>query len=296
MTKRAVVIGINDYSRQVPGWPDLDFCVADAGAVHHLLLDSFGFDPAGITLLTDQAASSANIRRALAHMIACSEPGDVAFFYYSGHGGLHPGSTAGTYYQSIAPATGRYITDWDVAQAVDRLGPSEVNVTVMMDCCHSGGMGDVTPQGPAAKTAALTQDALAAVVSSMRKVIPFGIGLADPETLSNNIVTVLEAPGAVACYTEEANREFVTAAKALQYSACRWDETAAEDGIVEHGYLTKALIDTVDSCPFEISNVALHSSLHAKVVQLSGDDQSPVMRGQANRADDTFLAPFTDSR
>ncbi|QLQ16458.1 MAG: caspase family protein [Micropruina sp.] len=90
MTKRAVVVGINDYSHQVPGWPNLRYCVADANAVYHLLLDSFEFDPAGITLLTDQAASSANIRRALGHMLAVSEPGDVAFFFYSGHGGCTP--------------------------------------------------------------------------------------------------------------------------------------------------------------------------------------------------------------
>lgn len=295
MTKRAVVVGINDYSHQVPGWPNLRYCVADANAVYHLLLDSFEFDPAGITLLTDQAASSANIRRALGHMLAVSEPGDVAFFFYSGHGGLHPGGKEGVFFQSICPATGRYITDWDLSQAADALAPSTVNFTVMMDSCHSGGMGDLTPQDGSAKTAALSQELMTRILETMKTVVPMGVTVADPETYSNNITDTHEALGPVACYTEAANREFVTSAKSLLFSAARWDEYAQESSAVQHGYLTKAFIDTVNACPFVITNQGLHSALHAKVVQLSSDGQSPVMRGQANRAQDTFLAPFTSS-
>lgn len=302
MTKRAVVIGINDYSRQLRWpdgsvmWPNLTYCRPDADAMYHMLLDAFEFDPAGVTLLTDQAASSANIRRSVAHMLASSDPGDVAMLYYSGHGGLHPGGSADTYYQTIVPATGRWITDWDLWRAADQLRPSEVNFTVVMDSCHSGGMGDPQPDGTAAKTAAVTQEMIATMVAAMKTVVPFGITLPDIETLSNNIQSVSEAPGPVACYPEEANQELAPAAKATLISASRWDESALESSAVGHGYLTKAIIDTVNACPFIITNRALHSALHTKVHELSEEQQSPVLRVQANRADHVFLGPFTDSR
>ncbi|MFT3886769.1 MAG: caspase family protein [Arachnia sp.] len=307
MTKRAVIVGINDYSQQLK-WPDgqtmwssLSFCRADADAVYHLMLDAFGFDPAGITLLTDQAASSANIRRAVAHMLAASEPGDVALFSYSGHGGLHPGATPDTYYQTIIPATGRWISDWDLWQAADALNPSEVNLTIVMDSCHSGGMADPVPDGPAAKTTALAQDEMIKILSQMHTVVPIGIVAPDIETLSNNVAKVLEAPGPVACYTEEANRELAPSAKATLFSAARWDESARELGALGHGVFTKALLEVVDACPFLVSNQELHSRLHEKVREVSAPipeelRQSPVLRVQANRASHTFLEPFVDSR
>lgn len=300
-TKRAVVIGINDYSRQLR-WPDgsvmwgsLNFCRPDADAIYHILLDAFGFDPAGITLLKDQSASSSNIRRAVAHMLAESEPGDVAMLYYSGHGGLHPGSREGTYYQTIIPATGRWITDWDLWRAADALRPSEVNFTVVMDSCHSGGMGDPQPDGTAAKTAALSQELIATIVSKMNTVVPFGIALPDIETLSNNVQSVSEAPGPVACYLKTANQELAPTAKATLLSAARWDESALESSAVGHGYLTQAIIDTVNACPYTASHLDLHSRLHTRVHELSEEMQSPVLRVQASRAHHSFLAPFAGS-
>lgn len=302
MTKRAVLIGINDYSQQLRQpdgsriWPDLSFCLADADAMFHILLDAFGFDPAGITLLKDKDASSANIRRALGHMLACSDPGDVAMLFYSGHGGLHPGTDPATYYQTIIPAAGRWLTDWDLWQAADQLRPSEVNFTIVLDSCQSGGMGDPQPEGTAAKTAAMTQEMITQVVTAMKTVVPFGIALPEIETLSNNVHTVLQAPGPVACYTEEANQELADTAKATLISASRWDESARESPTVGHGYLTEAIIETVNSSPFVITNKELHSRLTSRVHVLSGDRQSPVLRVQANRAEHTFLDGFVDSR
>lgn len=292
MTKRAVVVGINDYTHQVDIWPDLGGATPDADAVYHLLVHAFEFDPSEIILLKDANASSSNIRSSLHYILGQSEPGDVAFFYYAGHGGLHPGTDPSTYYQTIIPHTGRYITDWDLAQAADALPPSTVNFTVMMDCCHSGGMGDLTAQGPAARTASLTQEFIDAMVTSIKTLIPVGITLPDWSTLANNLQEVLDPLGPTACFAEEANREFVESAKSLLFSAARWDEAAHECG---HGYLTQAFIDVVDSCPFTISNIDLHQELLTRVRERSAEEQSPVMRGQANRQNHQFLAPFDSS-
>ena len=62
MSKRAVVVGINDYSQLDPsGNSNLSCCVADAGSMTDLLISAFGFDSSESVKLTDQSASSANI-------------------------------------------------------------------------------------------------------------------------------------------------------------------------------------------------------------------------------------------
>ena len=47
MTKRAIVVGINDYAGIDPtGETNLSSCVADAQSISDLLIWCFGFDPA----------------------------------------------------------------------------------------------------------------------------------------------------------------------------------------------------------------------------------------------------------
>src|SRR5689334_11231854 len=88
MTKRAVLVGINDYTGQFPdGSSNLSGCVADANSMTQLLTDGFDFDPGALTTLTDTAAGRDAIISALQTMIAASQPGDVACFFYAGHGG-----------------------------------------------------------------------------------------------------------------------------------------------------------------------------------------------------------------
>ncbi|RIE00620.1 caspase family protein [Cohnella faecalis] len=122
-----------------PAFSNLKCCVPDAQAVYHLLVDAFLFDPSQIWVYLDSKATSSNIRQAIRYMLSISEPGDVACLYFSGHGGLHS-ITADTYYQTIIPYSGSYISDWDLALAAESLEPSKVNFTVILDSCQSGGM------------------------------------------------------------------------------------------------------------------------------------------------------------
>lgn len=127
MTKRGVIVGINDYS--VQGFNDLSGCIRDADAMYHLLVDAFLFDPSQLFLYKDADASSSNILRALNYILNVSEPGDVACLYYAGHGGLHPDEPAGTFYQTIIPTragsspTGisrRLPTGWNLGWSTSR--------------------------------------------------------------------------------------------------------------------------------------------------------------------------------
>lgn len=293
MTKRAVVVGINDYS--VQGFNNLGGCVRDADSMYHLLVDAFLFDPAQVYLYKDARASSSTILRALNYILSVSEPGDVACFYYAGHGGLHPSATPNTFYQTIIPHSGRFITDWDLYHAADQLAAATVNFTVILDSCHSGGMVDAVEPTGAVRTIALAQSFLDSVTSTMRTVVPFGVSLPDLTTLSNNVHTAVPAPQATVCYTEDANREFLPAAKAILLAASRWDEYAGESSATQHGFLTQAMLDTVNASNFSMSHQAFHSALTPKVHDAAGHEQHPVLRGQGNRMQEWFLHPWSTS-
>lgn len=292
MTKRAVVVGINDYS--VQGFGNLAGCVRDAGSMYHTLIDAFGFDPAQVYCYLDRQASSTRILQALNWILRSCEPGDVACFYYAGHGGLHPTSTAGAFYQTIIPHSGRFITDWDLGQAAAQLEPSVVNFTVILDSCHSGGMIDPGDANQEVRTIVNGQAFLATMTATMKTVLPFGVALPDLDTWSNNVHQVQAAPRATMCYTEEANREFTPSAKATLLAASRWDEYAGENS--NHGFLTDAILHTVNASNFTISNEDFHSALTPLVHDAAGHEQHPVLRGQANRMNQTFLEGFSDSR
>src|SRR5215831_7445314 len=89
MTKRAVVVGINDYTGIDPsGQSNLRCCVSDASSIATLIQQASGFDSSDVTLITDRAATRSAVLSALKGMVDASQPGDVALFYYSGHGSV----------------------------------------------------------------------------------------------------------------------------------------------------------------------------------------------------------------
>uniref|UniRef100_A0A0A9DQK6 Peptidase C14 caspase domain-containing protein n=1 Tax=Arundo donax TaxID=35708 RepID=A0A0A9DQK6_ARUDO len=74
---------------------ELRGCINDVLAMRDVLVARFSFAPADITVLTDDRGAAvlptgANIKRALAEMVARAASGDGLFFHYSGHGTLIP--------------------------------------------------------------------------------------------------------------------------------------------------------------------------------------------------------------
>src|SRR5207248_2968926 len=75
--KRAVVVGVNDYSTQFPdGQSNLAGCVNDASSMYHMLTSTFGFDPSQTYYYVDRDASRNNILQALRYITSTAEPGD----------------------------------------------------------------------------------------------------------------------------------------------------------------------------------------------------------------------------
>lgn len=145
MTDRAVLIGINAY-------PDprdrLLGCVPDVAAWRDHLLKC-GWPVAGIATLTDRAATRAGIRKAIDEAAVRSKSGDRLVIVYSGHGAQLVDGDAST--DCLCPVD----FDWtpETAITADDLRSllagldDGVSCYVVLDACHSGGMGGDTTKG-----------------------------------------------------------------------------------------------------------------------------------------------------
>jgi uncharacterized caspase-like protein len=151
--KKALIVGINRY----PNGSALSACVNDADEVAAVLErngdNSVNFD---IKKITD-VCSKGDLKSAIKDCF--SGDNDVALFYFSGHG--------------FIDAIGGYIVTPDYSQEDWGVSMQDVltivngskcrNRVVVLDCCHSGFMGNVTSTG---QTAAAIQDGVTILTAS----------------------------------------------------------------------------------------------------------------------------------
>lgn len=317
MVKRAVVVGINDYSVQTPdGSDNLSGCVPDARSMYHLLINAFGFDASQVFYYADSQASRSNILRALRYILVNSELGDVACFYYAGHGArirAEKGKVdCDQYYEAIIPASGDWITDWEIFQMANELEQSVVNFTVILDACHSGGIHE-SDRIQKCRSLVFNHALVQAMVAHMHTLIPFGIAIPiGANLLANNVSNVVAASnqfnGAVDL-DEDPDKTLVQLSKSTLISGCRYDELSWEtfkDG-QPHGMLTQSFLDLVNQSNFQITHDDLLSKLRQSVAEKIKRDinpipeyatvtQTPQLRGQMNRMEELFLAGWRDSR
>jgi hypothetical protein len=295
--KRGVVVGVNDYSVQFPGGgSNLGGCVADAQSVYHLMVDAFGFDPSQTYYYVDSAADRNTILQALRYITSTAEPGDVAGFFYAGHGARlradasNPASDK--YYEAIIPFSGDWITDWEIYGIGNDLKPSVVNFTLLLDCCFSGGFHDAAPD-LRGRTIPYDQALVDAMVQNMKTVIPCGVCLApDATDMNNNVSNVVGQGNGVVCSVDD-NKSLVPMSKSTVIAACRYDEVDIESG--GHGALTQGLLDIVNASNFQISYQALIDQLRTDM-QTHNLTQTPTLLGQQNRAAEGFLEAWSTSQ
>merc|ERR1711971_985910 len=90
-----------------------------------------------------------NIMEAYAQIVADSEPGDVVYLHYSGHGGKlrdRNGDEEDGYDETLIPLdyqTNGQIRDDDLLRDLVIPMKAGVFVTSIMDCCHSGTVLDL---------------------------------------------------------------------------------------------------------------------------------------------------------
>jgi metacaspase-1 len=141
MAKKALLVGLNRYPEPINA---LRGCLNDVDQVRGLIQSRLRFPDRGISTLTDAAATTAAIVDRLHWLVEDASAGDTLLFHYSGHGSqvedVHGDELDDNLDEIICP----YDLDWtdpftddDLYQVVRRL-PAGVNLTVFLDCCHSG--------------------------------------------------------------------------------------------------------------------------------------------------------------
>ena len=140
MSKKALLIGVNKY--QIPG-ADLRGCVNDVKNLKAALTRHFAFPAKNVKTLLDAKATKKNIQAGIERLIGEAKAGDVLLLHFSGHGSNVPdknGDEADFRDEIICPTDLDWkepLTDDWLRKAFNKL-PDGVNLTVIMDCCHSG--------------------------------------------------------------------------------------------------------------------------------------------------------------
>ena len=141
--KKALLVGINAYNDG-----PLNGCVNDVIRMNQVLTQHFGFtDNTQKRMLVDWSATTENILERLEWLVADAQAGDVLYFHYSGHGSqmvdidydleVEPDGLD----EIICPIDlnwrDKVVKDDDFARIFKNV-PDDVNLTVSLDCCHSG--------------------------------------------------------------------------------------------------------------------------------------------------------------
>jgi metacaspase-1 len=151
MTRKALCVGINDYQN----FPDaaLKGCVNDANDMTGILKDFMGFEDADITVLTDEAATKANIMDGLKAMVDLARKGKCGNIVLSmssyGTQVFDPKGDETTDHvdEALCPydlaSSGDHwdyehvIADYELHDLFMQL-PSNVVFEIYLDTCHSG--------------------------------------------------------------------------------------------------------------------------------------------------------------
>src|SRR4051812_22768146 len=141
----ALIIGIADYAgiRKLPK-------VADARDLAASLTDPAlcGYAKPNVQLLEDSQATGQAIRAGLERLARDAGPDSTVFLYFSGHGGrIDDGPHRG---QFLLPVDTIYPSADDLARTAisgaeftAALGAIKARrLTVVLDCCHAGGIGE----------------------------------------------------------------------------------------------------------------------------------------------------------
>lgn len=125
----------------------------DTRNLEDYLVNVAGFDPSQMLVLMDDGAhpepTRRNIEAGFDRIVRYSQPGDVVFVSFSGHGGQirdTSGDEDDGFDESIIPVdfqTAGQIVDDDILKNLIKPMSEGVHCTIIMDCCHSGTVADL---------------------------------------------------------------------------------------------------------------------------------------------------------
>ncbi|EAW35258.1 caspase family protein [Lyngbya sp. PCC 8106] len=161
----ALLMGINYYSPNTlpngSSYKSLKGCVRDINQVEDFL-NQLATRPNKIVKLTasnpennspveppEKLPTYENIVKSFQHITQIANPGDRIYIHYSGHGGraktIYPeykgesGQDETLVPTDIGNENGRYLRDLEFAYLLQQMVDKQLQVTVVLDSCHSGG-------------------------------------------------------------------------------------------------------------------------------------------------------------
>jgi hypothetical protein len=279
MAKRALLIGINRY--RIPG-ADLRGCVNDVRNLQAVLTQYYGFEAGGIRTLLDLDATKKNIMAGIRELLTGARKGDVLLLHYSGHGANVPddnGDEADQRDEILCPTDLDWRDplrdDW-LRTTFDRMKPG-VNLTVIMDCCHSGSntRAIFPPDAP-----------------SIPRYLPNPWDIMAEESgrkLRGKVTSELRKS-----LRARRRRSDVVHAEVPEVlvTGCRDTQTSADARIGGsfNGALTYNLVSAIKAARGRISYRELHAKTTAKL-KSGGFDQVPQLEGMRTKFDRPFLSP-----
>ena len=132
--RKALIVGINDYRGTLS---PLKGCLNDATAMHTVLETNGDNSPNFSVVDLHNVLKKAELKKAIVQLFSGS--GDVALFYYSGHGFVNDinGYLA-------TPDACTYDEGLPMSELMNIVRESRVrNKIIILDCCHSGTLGNM---------------------------------------------------------------------------------------------------------------------------------------------------------
>jgi len=301
MTKRAVIVGIDNYRQADPtGGSDLSKCVNDARSMYTILKNSFGFSK--IYTYLDNTATKSKIINALRYLVSISEAGDTICFYYSGHGTRIRTNLANrdcdSYYEALYLGNGALISDREMSQIAAPLYPEAVNFTVILDSCHSGGMH---PGDAVQKCLPFNNELIQIMIENLKTIIPFGLCLGDHiDALVGNVSNVRPNAMGGVDLDPDPDKTFLPAAKTTLLSGCRFNEFSyIGPNTYSRSIFTQCLYELIFQSNFEASHNFMIEKIRDSIQQKirnghfpAGERQTPQLYGQRNRMEGDFLKGY----
>ncbi len=272
-----MLIGINKY--QVPG-ADLQGCVNDVKNLMGALTTYYGFDDKDITTMTDAQATKKAMERAIKKLITKGKKGDVLLLHYSGHGSNIPddnGDEADKRDEILCPTDldwkDLFRDDW-LRKTLGKLR-SGVNLTVIMDCCHSGTITRVMNPSDAPRR---------------QRYLPCPLDLMATES-GRKLRGTLRGQLRKASRGRKRKNDIVDAdIGELLITGCRDTQTSA-DAHIDGSYnraLTYYLVESIKGAEGKLTYRELHQRTAAKLKQ-EDFDQIPQLEGRRASFDRLFL-------
>lgn len=258
MARKALCIGINDYPYEDAF--DLRGCVNDAKAWSTLLTSQYDFAKSDVQVLLDDQAKKTDVVKALKHLMAGAQKGDVLVFTNSSHGSYEVDESKDEvdgYDEAICPydCDSNLVLDDELRELIAGL-PDGVQLYVLSDSCHSGSLTRAARRtskhrrsrflNPAVRGAQVVANAASRGVKKKKEKFP-----------------------------EEGMRELILSGCNPRQSS--WDD---QFGDVFHGALTYYAHQVIREANYRIS----WADLHAKVTTLLQDnmfEQTPQLEGKA---------------